>query len=579
MKVFTKLLCLFIALALSLLESREAWPFDASITPSQESSQNVSSSSFFGPDGDCRDNCEICDELSIQCDNLKLTNWEFLYLMNNFTISTVEYFKFTGNMFGSLMTPIFGVIMPSLRFLDLSNNNLSSIESKDVFKNLPSLNKLFLDNNKIELSTQEDFESLSQIGSSLTELSLKSALALTDLGNLNMSTSQKVFNLINVSKLYSLKVLRLSELFIQNFNGDLFCLLPHLETLNLELNIIQRFEFDETCIGSKIRLINLRRNQLNRIDASLVSSLKQIKSKSAGFQILLDQNDFKCDCTLYSFYAFLIEDRGNIVGDGEELLCSNKDSIYKTLNKRIVDSNLHRFCHDKPISPPIFTRYKTTISSTTSPQTAITTTRNKILHRAYSINRLFMFLFVVMIISSCILLMFKVHCKKMLATQSLFFYNRLRTPNEPAGGADARLHFDSTTDTRKQSTAELDDESIDMAPAAKKSRFGFLSKLFKRDGGEDLPTYRRFDSGVRESRAGSQRSNRSLGEGVSAMKIFNKKKKMSFKQLSLADQDDDEDRSDKEEILMDSIYSVEGNVAKPKSLARFSPEILATRLP
>jgi hypothetical protein len=294
--------------------------------------------------------CAACNETVINCNDLRLNS---IIIPINYT-RTLEQLTLTGNNFGPLNDTIFTDQMPKLARLDLSNNNITGLNSNHVFENLPVLTELVLDENPILFETEEQFNSLSELSGTLKTLSLNRKSEFKQ--NKTPLKYREIIRLLTTSGLLNLEDLQLRGLGyerplvgVKKRDGmNFLCLLPKLKRLDLAGSMLQDFDLNISCVhgshDANITRINLNSNQISTLTASFVNKLRFLKTRNANFSILLTNNRFKCDCTLYAFYLFLRSD-SSVIERRDELTCTHHDSLHVTLDRRIVDSGLDKHCN------------------------------------------------------------------------------------------------------------------------------------------------------------------------------------------------------------------------------------------
>jgi len=214
--------------------------------------------------------CLNCNEFSLECRGLNTTNFDLL--KNSF--ESIQSITFTGNRLGIVVESLFKHEMNQLAFLDLSNNKILRIGSSNVFKNVPNLFELILDNNVLNLDSKQHFSSLKMFSNSLERLSLNSAFTGSKSIDYIRSAQidSEIRSLLSLSKLNNLFELRLRQNSLTSFNlkasdqakdlideydefKDILCILPKLKVLYLDHNFIDKIDFEYLLIYSCI-LIN-----------------------------------------------------------------------------------------------------------------------------------------------------------------------------------------------------------------------------------------------------------------------------------------------------------------------------------
>ena len=136
------------------------------------------------------------------------------------------------------------------------------------------------------------------------------------------------------------------------------------------------------------------------------SKLAELRRKTPEFSVQLAQNDFKCDCLLYSFYKMLKNDPG-IVSDSNELLCDHTYSWSMNANKRVVDTKLDLYCAGGSLATQSVK--PVALSNTTLTISTRKTSKNSSNSRS-SKRSLSMFVIGTFLFGCCILLLVKPKC-------------------------------------------------------------------------------------------------------------------------------------------------------------------------
>ena len=422
--------------------------------------------------------CSSCNEFSIECRSLNKTNFDLL--KNSF--QSIQSITFTGNRLGIVTESLFKHEMNQLAFLDLSNNKILRIDNSNVFKNVPNLFELILDNNLLNLDSKQHFSSLKMFSNSLERLSLNSAF--TDSKSIDYIRSaqidSEIRSLLSLSKLSNLFELRLRQNSLTSFNlkasdqvkdivdeydefKDILCILPKLKVLYLDHNFIDKIDFDMNCLNenkSSLEVLHLETNRISTISAEFIEKLKTFAAFNLDFRVQLLNNPFKCDCSLFSFYKWLkSEESTKVVYNKFNLKCTHEDSLASTLYKPIVNSNLDEFCSDSQMA---------TISTTTTRKRLFFPFRNRTYklknpegQKPFVMNKLVLFLFSVIFISLIVVLVTKYQCKRKWNQTRMNRYSTL--DNNYAGTSVDGIRIPSVNNndlTRNEENDELMHDSI-----------------------------------------------------------------------------------------------------------------------
>ena len=381
----------------------------------------------------CSKICQECSSLSIKCQNQNLTD---LKLISNSMVNT-ERIVFTGNSILSIKKQIFFDQRPNLKYIDLSENNLTLID-KNSFNNLSNLEQLILDKNSLNFTINDNILFLNTISGSLKHLSLRQ--------NLKPHSGMELFFLNGFSdkiNLFNLKELNLEQNYLSKFDQSIFCNIPKLFELNLQSNNLSKIDLNLNCINS-LNLLNLKSNRFQNIDTNLIEKFNRLKQYQPNFEVYLNDNPFKCDCNLYEFFKFLMEKNAlgqmhQIIKDIPSLKCSHPDSLHYSLNKPIINSNLDNICGYPKITTKQFS-IKTNSNSSMFTNRAQTVPSKKPYETHHDVTRFVVFLFCSMLMSACLILVLKLRLQKLLHIVQFKFYKKLDNEANPADFG--RLSFD-----------------------------------------------------------------------------------------------------------------------------------------
>lgn len=362
--------------------------------------------------------CQQCEPSRIRCENLNLTS---LSPLRDAYPDTTESIRFSGNLIKVVNIPIFAQPMSSLKILDLSNNQIEVLESS-AFDNMPVLDELVLDINQLDLE-EANLTWFDSISSTLTKLSLINAFKSTKMPQL---IDIKLHSLLkSVANVNSLK---LSNNSLSTFNvdstvdfnnltesdrnyEDVLCVLQNLEDLYLDRNKLTIVKFEVSCINQNEKFnltsLHLESNQLANIDLELIRIFKRMKFKNDLFKVYLSGNPFRCDCSIYEFYKFLMSNESDAIIDNKSSLkCTNNDSIIYVYGKRIIEAQIDRLCGYQNTS----TTGKFTYIFTTKTRTTTTTKNGTNINKEplHSSHKLILFMFASLLVSCLIAFILKV---------------------------------------------------------------------------------------------------------------------------------------------------------------------------
>lgn len=559
--------------------------------------------------------CQQCNEKEMICRNMNMNNYD---LIRN-AIASTEIVIFTGNTLNQLDRSIFSEEKNFMRLLDLSNNKIVSINGSDVFRHLPNLVELNLDYNTISLNSQDEFKALAPLSSSLKRLSLNSAFRGSKSASYNQSIiiDRQIHSLLRLSSLYNLEELRISGNSLISFNveidddeedetdnsdlvridediygpyDDILCILPNLKQLYLDSNLLNRFDFEMNCLKDKnninLEILDMRSNKINTIQQDLIDKLENFKKLNPKFHVFLSNNPFKCDCSLYRFYSWIKFNEDNyIVRDTNDLVCTHDESYHITLYKKVVDSRLERFCSSSTLPPmntqPFETRSKI-IYFPTRNRTRITTPAPS-KHSRRSFNNLIVFIICVLIISAVVLLIFKLHCKRVIQRKRFNIYKTLDDGNvslngdmfngTTVNGVHVPNIYDDSFSKTKVINYEDQNEHIEFPEDKQNGPKRILSKVTqtykdkksaivsqfnknKSNLSEDSAiNYDRFDEPNPNRDSKSSRNIFKDSSRISLTKtILNKNPKtLQGTEISFSDEDEDYDYAKEEETVIDTV--------------------------
>lgn len=184
----------------------------------------------------------------------------------------------------------------SIQYLDLSRNELPSL----TLKNLPNLEKLFIDNQKNNRLTAVNFENLMSLkylsskSNRISDVSFSTFKNATSLINLDISDNQiKYIMAGSFDSMKNLQFLNLSNNYLEIVQAGTFDQLRNLETLILEKNLITMFPV----IGQEMKLqyLLLNCNKIRNIIGGTFSRMPYLESLLLHDNELsyIDQEAFK----------------------------------------------------------------------------------------------------------------------------------------------------------------------------------------------------------------------------------------------------------------------------------------------
>ena len=242
---------------------------------------------------------------------------------------TVTNLTFNGNHVSNLNANFIkqcrdgGSNLPNLLFVDLSRNEITSIEA-DFFGCVPNLEKLFLNKNSLYFnrSTGLMLDHLDK----LSELQLQEAFQRrSDKSHLNKDKARNDSSLhvteiqwiFNNTVLPNLQTLHLEYNKLLYLNTSALCRpLPKLEKLYLSYNYIPLRNMDITCL-SQLKILHVDSNAVTRLTDAFISQLNTSQLTSVN----LTDNPWLCDCNFRSTLKWLQSNDSYFVTNKPSLWC------------------------------------------------------------------------------------------------------------------------------------------------------------------------------------------------------------------------------------------------------------------
>ena len=193
--------------------------------------------------------------------------------------------------------------VPRLETLYLDNNKMTAIEYF-LFAYLPKLRNLYLSNNDCRNLSVHLFDTSQQLEVLHLEDNMLANLVKSDTGGL-------LFD-----KLTALRELHLENNGLTSLPGRMIRSLAALQELYLQENYISNWGDGFFNDATSIRLVNLTRNKVSFINES---SLSGLLGKST--QLYLSANPFSCDCDLMWFRDWLDNSTGISIPDIDKCIC------------------------------------------------------------------------------------------------------------------------------------------------------------------------------------------------------------------------------------------------------------------
>ncbi|XP_050535677.1 phospholipase A2 inhibitor isoform X2 [Daktulosphaira vitifoliae] len=267
---------------------------------------------------------------AVNCTNTLLSTKESLDVFKNLP-SEIEVLIFTGNFLEDLPSNIFGMnnSIPKLKFLDMSNNSIQSIKGKS-FHHVSSVERLILNHNKIELNGIGLHPRVFSNFENLLELHMIDAFANTNKYNI----SQDLYEVFLNSNLSQLAKLHLEQNDISIIlEPQVFCPLSSLLDLHLSNNQLTGIDFFINCLPH-IRFLGLENNHIQKLSESQLSTLDLIHSNNQNLAIDLSNNPFSCGCNIEILYKWLQTTHVN-VRNNETIKCNQE--VFKNIPNFYID--------------------------------------------------------------------------------------------------------------------------------------------------------------------------------------------------------------------------------------------------
>jgi hypothetical protein len=420
------------------------------------------------------DECSVVDGKELRCvarstsrinslEDLKLTCW-----IQTFT--EIERITINGFNFAYIAEQyLFDFEMKNLTYLNLANNQIQTIKSKNFLENLPNLKQLVLDTNRLDLASSSHF--LVDLSDTLELLSLNSAFNTMLYENENersMRLSKTLREFLSESKLHKLTDLELRQNRLTEFNlnftnlvnsyvlnqiYDVFCLLPSLKALYLNSNNLLNFDVNFNCISTnqtKVEFIDLEDNNMQALSMSFIQKLNLLKRASANFRINFKSNRFKCDVKLCPFFNWLL------MTDSDDIIIEKNEISCFSIRKPIISVQMQQLC-----SAPL-----TAVSSETTSRRTTKAVRKS---EKFTFNKLVVFLVVVLLV---LVLFNTLRClqKSILKSGKTSREYRSRGTSKPVrDSAEPTRTVDNQASTSQ--TFDLADQDVDLIDHSKQSRW------------------------------------------------------------------------------------------------------------
>ena len=193
-------------------------------------------------------------------------------------------------------------VMPELKYIDLSYNELTTIELL-----CPSLEEVVLVENLMDLS----------------QINYKSIKQLQELRHLNMNRNKITTLPPDIFHLMShLNTLHLIDNQITSLDVDQFLYNSHLDWLGLALNSLESFNPNLLRNNSRMYTLYLHGNKINSFSKDFIASMESKKNLT---RIRLERNPFDCSCGQMYFQSWVRTTKR--LENKDELECLQLDSL------------------------------------------------------------------------------------------------------------------------------------------------------------------------------------------------------------------------------------------------------------
>ena len=295
--------------------------------------------------GKCPDQCK-CTLQNGNIDGVNCTNVK--PIEDNLQLDlpkTVRHLTYSGHLVTNLtldfikQCTIGESVLPSLRFLDLSRNDINRIDG-NLFGCFPNLETLLLNRNRLyfDKSTRSMFYLLKN----LKELHLQNSFERrSDSTKFNNNTwrNDSTFHgteiqwIFNNTILPSLQTLHLEYNKLLYINTSALCRpLPQLEKLYLSHNYITLTYMDISCF-SHLKFLYVDDNSVAWLPDPLIS---QLNKETITFIDLRD-NRWLCDCQFHGTLEWLQSEKGQSMANASQLWCYVEQKRRKIIDLRSSD--------------------------------------------------------------------------------------------------------------------------------------------------------------------------------------------------------------------------------------------------
>ncbi|XP_060566982.1 trophoblast glycoprotein-like, partial [Ruditapes philippinarum] len=306
------------------------------------------------------ENC-ICTDYEVECHYEKKLSGDITKLLHyikddvtSITITDSNLQKLPANTFGSCRHDM-SLELLSLKTVDLSNNNISTIHRK-TFHCFPNLETLILKNNNWKISNMPFDTNYFASLPSLKYLDLTNTFYGDWDDDLQVVPLARIFG---DSDYISLETLELSNnkqlLFTDSFlSTNVLCHMPALKALNLDNNDLHYalLPMETGCLDS-LEMIDYSYNQIQALSVEFMNKLEQLQNLRF---VKLDHNPFVCDCRLITTYKWLNET--TVPVNKSELNCTADEIIPRIYYKPIIDLSMSDLvCLDSELNSALSAEY------------------------------------------------------------------------------------------------------------------------------------------------------------------------------------------------------------------------------
>lgn len=260
-----------------------------------------------------------------------------------------EVLIFTGNYIPVLPWNIFGTIndLSALRVVDMSNNHIHEVRGKS-YHHVPNVQRLILNHNNLSISRFGDDDAVNhhhpRVFSNFVNL-MELHLTNTFSENSSSELSEDLHDIFVNSNLTKLIKLHLEQNEISHFKDKrVFCDLKSLRDLYLGDNLLREINFNILCMRN-LRFLDLERNRFETVKAKdmlALDTLQDVPGRTVNLIVDFTYNPFQCDCTLFPFVQWSMNETRVQLRNNEHYTCSRPSSSSSSPKETINKTNIKR---------------------------------------------------------------------------------------------------------------------------------------------------------------------------------------------------------------------------------------------